>query len=298
MATLDVGLKILGELETNALSLEILLDHLDRLVPFVGAGLSFDFGYPSWTELLEDLADQAGLRDRVDSLLANYQFEEAAEELSTSLSNLFDATLRRIFGDRKLPRPLSKGAVRHVPRIARGPVLTTNFDRVLEAAFEDAGCRFRQVLPGPRIREAHQALQLGDPFLLKLHGDYFYSESRVLTLQEYTREYGNPDPEKIDFKLPLPSVIDQALGGYPLLFLGCSLKNDRTTRVIAQIAMKPERVGTVHFALLPASDSGLDRRKQLDAWHIFPVFFRTGEFERIDQFLRFLADAVARRPGG
>lgn len=230
MAILDDGLKILGGTADNAQNLDLVLSHLDRVVPFVGAGLSFEFGYPGWSKLLGDLADQAGLRVEVNGLLADgNKLEEAAERLATTLPNLFDETLRRIFDQRKLPRPLGKGAVRHLPAIARGLVLTTNFDRVLEAAFEDAGRQFSQVLPGSRIRGLSRAIQFNERFLLKLHGDYFDAASRVLTLEEYTREYGSEDPEKVDLDRQLPSAIFQALGAFPLLFLGCSLKNDRTT---------------------------------------------------------------------
>jgi hypothetical protein len=102
MATLHDGLKILGETGANAQNLELLLKYLDRLVPFVGAGLSFDFGYPSWSKLLQDLADQAGLRSQVDAFVANNQFEEAAETLG-AFPNLLDDALRLTFDHHKLP---------------------------------------------------------------------------------------------------------------------------------------------------------------------------------------------------
>src|SRR5205823_811964 len=71
-------------------------------------------------------------------------------------------TLRRIFDQNAIPRPLSKGAARHLARIARGLVFTTNFDRVLEVPFEDAGRSFREVFAGSCIREASRAVQCPD----------------------------------------------------------------------------------------------------------------------------------------
>jgi hypothetical protein len=287
MSISDDALAILGRIGNNAQNLDLLLKHLHGLVPFVGAGLSSDFDYPSWNKLLEDLADQAGLRNEVERMLANNQFEEAAEKVATTLPNLFDDTLRNIFDHKKLARPLAKGAVRHIPAIARGPVLTTNLDRVLEAAFHDAARPFAEVFPGFRIREASRAVQLDEPFLLKLHGDYYDAESRVLTLTEYSREYGSSDPDKVNLSLPLPKILVQALGSRPLLFLGCSLKMDRTVRLIAKIARNLP--GTIHFALLPDCDNILDRRKELYSWNIRPLFFPTGQYEKVDQFLAFLA---------
>src|SRR5579872_3509080 len=74
MTTLQDGLNLLGHIGNNAVNLELLLQHLDRLVPFVGAGLSSDFGYPSWNKLLQGLATQDGLRAQIDDLLAQHQF--------------------------------------------------------------------------------------------------------------------------------------------------------------------------------------------------------------------------------
>jgi hypothetical protein len=48
---------------------------------------------------------------------------------------------------------------------------TDDWGSVLEATFEDADRPFGEVFPGSRIREASRAIQLGEPFLLKLHGD-------------------------------------------------------------------------------------------------------------------------------
>jgi hypothetical protein len=64
MTTNEDGLTILGRIGNNAQNVDLLLKYLDRLVPFVGAGLSSEFGYPRWNELLEDLADRAGLRPK------------------------------------------------------------------------------------------------------------------------------------------------------------------------------------------------------------------------------------------
>jgi hypothetical protein len=154
----------------------------------------------------------------VDRLLSNNRFEEAAEAVNRELPNLFDDTLRSTFDIAKLQRPVARGAVRHIPNIAKGPILTTNFDRVIEAAFEDAGCPFRQVFPGSRIREARRTIQLGEPLLLKLHGDYLDSTSRVLTLPQYIREYGHANPRKANLNLPLPAVLSQAFSISTIVF--------------------------------------------------------------------------------
>ena len=195
--------------------------------------------------------------------------------------------MKSVFDHSKLTTPIVDGAVRHLPSIARGPVLTTNFDRVVELAFRDAGKPFSDIFHGSRIREASHAIQFDEPFLLKLHGDYKDSEHRILTLSQYATEYGNPDPSKADLDLPLPTVLGQALSSRPLLFLGCSLRSDRTLTVISRIARRYS--GTVHFALLPGSENNLGRIRQLYSWNIRPLFSLSGEYHRIERFLQCVA---------
>jgi HAD superfamily phosphoserine phosphatase-like hydrolase len=259
----------------------------DKLVPFVGAGLSSEFGYPTWNKLLERLASQAGLDKEVRQMLADNKFEEAAELISEALPNVFDDTLRSTFNHNELKRPIKSGAVRYLPMIARGPVITTNFDRVIETAFADYGVPFADTFAGSHIREASRALQLGQPFLLKLHGDYLDSGSRILTLKQYTQQYGHSDPTKVDLNHPLPIVLGQALGNCPMLFLGCSLRNDRTIVVMGRIAKR--LVGSIHFALLSESENLPERRKELDVWNIRPLFYPRGNYKSIDEFLACLA---------
>ena len=80
-------------------------------------------------------------------------------------------------------------------------MLTSNFDRALEAAFEDAGRRVLEVFPGSRIHEASRAIQSNQPFPLKLRGDYGDLASRVRTLSENAREYGKPSCHGTIFNL-------------------------------------------------------------------------------------------------
>jgi hypothetical protein len=290
----DRALAILGDTRTNAMTLSELALCLDQLVPFVGAGLSVEFGYPTWSQFLRTAADRFGVLLEVEPLLESLQFEEAAEVITRDRPNAFADFLRQTYDESRLSRPLRKGAAHQLTRIARGPVLTTNFDHVVEVAFEDAGYRFGHTLSGSLIWPASRAVQLKQRSLIKLHRDYLDPQSRVLTLSEYAREYGSPQPGRISLDRPLPSVLCQVLGARPLLFLGCSLKCDRTTLIMAQIAKRLP--GIMHFALLPESDNEVNRLRQLDEWSILPLFFHEGRFEKVEQMLACIADALSVGP--
>ena len=290
MNFIEDSLKILGDLGANRQNLSLLSSCHDKLIPFVGAGLSADFGYPSWNTLLNEMAEQVNLGEEVRTHIAKSEYEEAAQLVATAVGhNYLDDTLKRVFDHKNIKRPITHGAVQHLPQIAKGPVLTTNFDRVIEAAFEDAHKPFAEVFHGARISQASKALQFNEPFLLKLHGDYRDSEHRILTLAQYVQEYGSPNPTEADLDLELPTVIGQALASRVLLFLGCSLKNDRTLAVIGRIAQRYS--GTVHFALLSSSEMNTERLHQLYLWNIRPLFFHSDDFGRIERFLACLARA-------
>src|SRR5258708_6253786 len=109
----DLALLSLAKVPVNRLNVRQLSRSRETLIPFIGAGLSADFGYPPWHRLVEDLAEPSGLGPDITKLLAENKFEEAAELISSTLPNQFDDALRDTFRHDGLERPLPKGAVRH-----------------------------------------------------------------------------------------------------------------------------------------------------------------------------------------
>jgi hypothetical protein len=214
--------------------------------------------------------------------------------LERALRARFNEAIRQTMGKERLPTPLPDAAVMRLPRIARGPVLITNFDPVLEIAFRGAGRPFSNIFAGGQIDDASYGLQFRQQFLLKLHGDYRSQFSRVLTLFEYNRAYGESLTGGIQWSKPLPRVIRQAITGNAVLFLGCSLLNDRTTAIIAGAA--GELPGIKHFALLSSAENTRKRRDQLEQWNILPLFFPAGRYEKIAEFLDSVATELDPKP--
>jgi len=288
---IEQGLQILSDIPPNRDSLFQLFGCRELLVPFVGAGLSVDHGFPEWKPLLRAAADYMASRtghDRrseIDALLDRDQYEEAAEQLEALDSAVFDGFIGTTFS-RPGPR---YGATRRLPKIAGGLVITTNLDTVIERAF---GCVY-PVLRGVAIGGLlNRSIQLGEPLILKLHGDHSEPQTRILTQTAYARAYciGNDVAKGVDPEKPLPKVLARVYGARPLLFLGCSLRADRTTHVLETIMADFE--GTEHFALLeePSPAECDQRLRQLQSWHIRPLFFRRGDFDCIEQFLDVLGN--------
>ncbi|ACV64737.1 hypothetical protein Dtox_4060 [Desulfofarcimen acetoxidans DSM 771] len=112
------------------------------VVPFVGAGLSIPFGYPGWYSFLSDISEQYGLEDKIEPLLYESKYENAAEEIMNNIGNrAFINAIEDAFGEHLLDdKDLTDTSVFLLPQLAMGPVITTNFDRVLENVFKKADC--------------------------------------------------------------------------------------------------------------------------------------------------------------
>jgi hypothetical protein len=266
------------------------------VTPFVGAGMSAGFGFPDWRTFLTSLASDEGQRKRIAARLDKGEYEEAAQSLLRSRgSNAFQDALEHTFGNAALRVVPPDSALHRLALLVSGPVLTTNFDRVLETVFASAGRRFpeEKVIPGARVDAVRKVINERLHALIKLHGDVGDRTERVLTLKEYETKYG---------RAPLRPLLEAAMIR-PLLFLGCSLGNDRPVRTLKSLVARYKRnegEGMLdHYAILeyPASDS--ERRKRLAALKLMavkPIWFPTREFPRIAELLQIVADRAGARP--
>src|SRR5256714_6837550 len=207
------------------------------VLPFVGAGLSIPFGFKGWQQFLLAQGKSAGIEKKIKQRIKDGEYEEAAQDLLNALAHrAFSDALSDAYGDHKLVGVSLQGTVCYLPRLASGPVITTNFDRVLEKAFEESDARFESVVWGAKAEIAQKAVYQNKRMLLKLHGDIEDRTDRVLTLSEYRKNYGVADPFRIDFKKPLPNLLQLLLTGRPVLFLGCSLNQDRVVKLLKRVA--------------------------------------------------------------
>ncbi len=267
------------------------------LLPFVGAGLSMDMGFPSWAGFLEGLAAECGKSGAVAALLGEGKYEEAAEAIERGLSQeIFSRRIAHTFGKRRSDTCELKGAVLALAEMAAGAVVTTNFDRILERVFREAGSAFEHVVWGSQVDSIRQAIAENKPFLLKIHGDAEERSGRVLTKREYEKHYTPGDPEGLRAQLA------RIFQGRTVLFLGCSLGKDRTMDVLSELLRQAS--GLTHFAVVekPAREDELFAKQQLLGQRgILPIFYPIGRHvcirrqlasQRPDAFLPDLATSL------
>ena len=231
-----------GMYEENCAFLDEVLElaRRQRLVPFVGAGFT-QFHYKGWGSLLRGMAGRyPDCQEKLEGLLEKGEYEDAAsllqEEMGARGRGRRDVFLRAIdgeFGERTVEHAFAKMSAerRGIPRVFRGPILTTNYDLLIERAYSEAGEVIEVAYPHvnyDRSRE-ERLLRSTRPSLFKLHGDVKDPDRIVITREDYDETY-DKGGELTRF---MGSVFE---GRGAVLFLGCSLGSDRTMDVLDRSA--------------------------------------------------------------
>lgn len=102
-------------------------------------------------------------------------------------------------------------------------------------------------------------------FLMKIHGDIDTERSLILPKEKYDEVYGSDTL----FKQALMSVFESK----QLLFLGCSLKNDRTMQLYRE-AKKTNKVYSYAFVQKPNdTQKAQERSRELSDLLIHPIWY-------------------------
>lgn len=294
MSELLKHLKIMSDVNLKRLISDA--NQTSGIVPFVGAGLSVPFKCPGWREFLCECASniRTAKQKEVQAFIENNHFEDAAEVLVQSNRETFEDAIERSFSDHVLEQqPTEFPVVKLLPRIAHGPVITTNFDRILEETFRTAGDAFDDCVSGADQEKMTSVLRYRKRYLLKIHGDWEDRSHRILTKTEYDEHYGHVS---IDFNKPLPHMLQHIMSGRTLLFLGCSLKSDRCLTILGSILERLPH--SRHFAIVEASVEGnmlQDRCDYLLKHGIVPIWYPQGEHGKILTYLKEIEKKTSQR---
>ena len=269
---------------------EEIVKHINSITPFIGAGLSA-FTYPGWKEFLKGITSKIRNttdKQRILKLLDKCEFEEAASELKkirgtvnfeTDISLAFDAA--KIF-EFSIEKKLYKQAVYLLPKLFRSLVITTNFEMVIEHVYGKNGLPFCNNIGHPGHTEMlYRALRENRQTLYKFHGDISEIGKLVLTKESYDSNY-SPESSLVE---ELRRCFEQKM----LLFLGCSLENDRTLELLNRIIGN----GITNYAILSCEERELDKKsRELGDRRIRTIFYRSGEYESVRIILERLLERI------
>lgn len=257
---------------------QTLIDNPNMVVPFIGAGLS-QFAYKAWGALLQDLLDQladqdleAPRRAKIQSEINQGDFFHAADDLETLIeSDVFFFSLVSACSESKL---INEGipdnaAVKWLPKVfPDSRIITTNYDCVLEMAYAQEKKYLRVCTPS----DSRMFMQFMPRRLFKIHGSYDSNyEDIILTSKSYEEKYKKGSLLYNNFKHIVQSSI--------LLFLGASLRTDKTLDILKEIAEElsvgGHYCGNMHYAIvhIDHDDDKIMRRKELAKYKILPILY-------------------------
>ena len=274
-----------------------------RIAPFVGAGFSKACGYPMWGEALRKIAQKLNGTDvqDIEPLMEQYDYLQAAQVLHDAAAEQVQHFIKTEFRQ----RGAILGPVRLLPELANGCIVTTNFDTVIEDLFRDQGQVLDGYMHGTQAGNNFvQRLLRGERCILKLHGDAGQANTHVFTRAQYQAAYGGAGVEPFAFQNQLPRALRQIFITHSLLFLGCSLEQDKTLELFKFVVDEAAFEIPDHFALLnePATPQSRVRRearllqlKIRPLWYVTPIDADgKPDHSLLEQILK-LAIAVARK---
>lgn len=183
----------------------------NKLVIFVGAGVSANSGIPTWGQLVEEFSKELGVEVTSDLYLKipQYYFNERGEkEYSDKLNEIFHQEKYKI-------NPIHKEIFKLKPQ----HIITTNYDTLLEEAAIEEGEFFHTVKHNLDLPYANL-----DKMIIKMHGDF---ENRNIVLKE--DDYLNYSK---NFML-IETYIKSLIATNTVLFIGYSV-NDTNFNLIFQ----------------------------------------------------------------
>ena len=282
------GLNSLGNLQD--------LMGVGEVTPFLGAGMSVDFGYPTWDGFLdrairEEVNDAR--QEELQALRDQKEFLPLAEKLDTYTNGGAGELIAAVFHESKM-KPVEAPEdhyCRLLQKMGVHTYVTTNYDRVIEAHVPGIGVFLPTTLR--KIEEITEQDRRRTPYLLKLHGSYERPESLVLTERQYRENY----PE--DASAVNPAVLRHLWQNKVLLFLGCSLEKDYMVERME--AMSRENRAVHHFAVmgLPESEAQLrEKARALRHLKIRPIWYPQGQHACVRLILSLLAGRPDSGDGG
>lgn len=250
------------------------------IMPFIGDGLS-EFAFGVKEDFIDDVINR--MAESLSDLEKREIKEQVqAEDFLESLDNLKDVMggqygefiinehLEEFYSDDKIDiHILENQAVSLVPLLNYGDSITTNFDHVLECAYELAGVSPAIATPydckilNQTIRDKRE---INKALLFKIHGDIISNATeRIITKAAFEKNY----KENTEFTENLTKWIQK----YKLLFIGVDLLKDKYLRGILE---KTKSEGIKHYAIVGCENVDETKkyiREQLSALNVLPIIY-------------------------
>jgi tetratricopeptide (TPR) repeat protein len=282
----------LVNIEQNRNNLELLYDARRQVVPFLGAGFSRPF-CPGWEDFLnqyfQTMKDQNLLLPNEIEDFAELKNPSADRRLEKMAGFLVEKSLGLAFED-EMKRllhvnvPIEKVKKFHLLHQAFPYLkITTNYDTLIESNAPHG--MYVKAVYGTQSGELDRLFKLRyeNNSLLKIHGGVEDMNSIVLSAAQYETLYGHV--HRYGQNARLPRFLKRVFSHSPVLFIGCSLDQDRTTMILVDIRVKPR-----HFALMKLpreNEEKIRMKRRLDQLGVCIIWLE--DYDQIEEILDQLA---------
>jgi NAD-dependent SIR2 family protein deacetylase len=257
----------------------------ESVVPFIGAGVSVAGGFPTWKDHLRKQGKTAGIAAAViEAHLAKGEFETIIETIEASRGpDVFAQEIRDAFSKTGKLEAITL----RITELFRDTLITTNYDHLLEQAFDTGPNDEVQVISSTGAMDPRDPAKIA---IIKLHGDVQIPARCILGKKQYDAAYGET---VLDLTRPIPKLLQYHYTTSNLLFIGCSLNNDRTIQVFKAAKEEQRAKGVIdlpqHFSIEQAPENVAElatRNAELLKLGITPIWFPTGEYGKVENILR------------
>ncbi|WP_127495919.1 SIR2 family protein [Paenibacillus glycanilyticus] len=207
----------------------------DKLILFVGAGLSTPLGFPNWNDLVIQVLNELVNEDKRYQILKDgleqkmFQTLEVLDKIKHRRKEVYEVLDREI--DRSLDG-LNLELHKKLGKIS-SKIITTNYDKVLENA-----TRFKKVVFDNTFHIA--SLLEKDNYLLKLHGCIENPEKCIFFQDDYDLLY--TDTAAIE-------RLKGLISDYTILFIGFSLSDEYVKKQFEYINKLYGRFSKNHYII-------------------------------------------------
>lgn len=242
-----------------------LIDDLarEKVVLFLGAGVSASARTLSggkiadWNGFLVALCNEGPepTSSQVKTLLKSKDFLLAGEILQSSLAEGWEAKIAEQFGQKAAPSSLHAAIISLGQRI----ILTTNFDKLLEVAFEQMDTKdthYPTVISKIEDDVFRSLKDHSRKYIIKIHGTVDDPSSRVLSRSEYIRlAFGNSY---------YSGFLENLLLNYTFIFVGFSMDDPAIMSLMEMYSLRyPKSRPHYIFAAGPIHSNIVEINKRL-----------------------------------
>lgn len=187
----------------------------NKLIIFVGAGVSANSNIPTWSQLIDVFAKELGIEDWVASStedylkIPQYYYNERGEK------EYYDKLLEVFESKNYFPNPIHKLIFDLNPK----NIITTNFDNLLEQASEEFSGFYHTV-----TEDIDLSYDINNRMIIKMHGDF--SKKNIVLKEDDFLQYAQK------FSL-IEHYLKSLLATNTVLFIGYSI-NDPNFKLIFQ----------------------------------------------------------------